>query len=51
VISGFLRDLSTRDVESALQEVFEEPIASKGTASRICEDTPGAIPPVVPAAS
>lgn len=39
VISSFLRGLSTRDVEAALQEVFEEPIASKATASRICEDT------------
>jgi putative transposase len=35
VISGFLRGLSTRDVE----EVFEEPVASKSTVSRICEDT------------
>jgi putative transposase len=39
VISGFLRGLSTRDVEAALEEVFEEPIASKATVSRICEDT------------
>jgi putative transposase len=39
VISGFLRGLSTRDVEAALQEVFEEPVASKSTVSRICEDT------------
>jgi putative transposase len=39
VISGFLRGLSTRDVEAALEEVFEEPIASKGTVSRICEET------------
>jgi transposase-like protein len=39
VISSFLRGLSTRDVEAALEEVFEEPIASKGTVSRICEDT------------
>lgn len=39
VISGFLRGLSTREVESALEEVFEEPIASKSTVSRICEDT------------
>ncbi len=34
VISGFLRGLSTRDVEAALEEVFEEPIASKSTVSR-----------------
>jgi putative transposase len=39
VISSFLRGLSTRDVEAALQEAFEEPIASKSTVSRICEDT------------
>ncbi len=39
VIAGFLRGLSTRDVEAALEEVFEEPIASKSTVSRICEDT------------
>lgn len=39
VISGFLRGLSTRDVEAALAEVFEKPVASKSTVSRICEDT------------
>jgi putative transposase len=39
VISSFLRGLSTRDVEAALEEVFEEQIASKSTVSRICEDT------------
>ncbi|HEX7513287.1 MAG TPA: IS256 family transposase [Candidatus Methylomirabilis sp.] len=39
VISSFLRGLSTRDVEGALKEVFEEPIASRSTVSRICEDT------------
>jgi putative transposase len=39
VISGFLRGLSTRDVEAALEEVFEEPIASRSTVSQICEDT------------
>jgi len=39
VISGFLRGLSTRDVERTLEEVFEQPIASKSTVSRICEDT------------
>ena len=39
VISSFLRGLSTRDVEAALKETFEEPIASKSTVSRICEDT------------
>ncbi len=39
VISGFLRGLSTRDIEAALEEVFEEPVASKSTVSRVCEDT------------
>ena len=39
VITGFLRGLSTRDIEAALEEVFEEPVASKSTVSRICEDT------------
>src|SRR5271154_567218 len=39
VISSFLRGLSTRDVEAALEETFEQPIASKSTVSRICEDT------------
>jgi putative transposase len=39
VISSFLRGLSTRDVEAALEEVFEESIVSKSTVSRICEDT------------
>jgi putative transposase len=39
VICSFLRGLSTRDVEAALEETFEEPIVSKSTVSRICEDT------------
>jgi putative transposase len=39
VISSFLRRLSTRDIEAALEEVFEQPIAPKSTVSRICEDT------------
>jgi putative transposase len=39
VISGFLRGLSTRDIEAALEEVFGQPVASKSTVSRICEDT------------
>jgi transposase-like protein len=39
VISGFLRGLSTRDIEAALEEVFEAPVASKSTVSRVCEDT------------
>jgi putative transposase len=39
VICSFLRGLSTRDVEATLAETFEEPIVSKSTVSRICEDT------------
>ena len=39
VICSFLRGLSTRDVEAALEETFEEPMASRSTVSRICEDT------------
>ena len=39
MISGFLRGLSTRDIEAALEEVFEEAIASRSTVSRICEGT------------
>ncbi len=39
VITGFLRGLSTRDIEAALEEVFEQPIASKSTVSQICQDT------------
>jgi putative transposase len=39
VICSFLRGLSTRDIEAALAETFEEPIASRSTVSRICEDT------------
>lgn len=50
VISGFLRGLSTRDVEAALEEAFDEPVASKSTVSRICEDHPRALPAMVPAA-
>jgi transposase-like protein len=41
VISSFLRGLSTRDIEAALEETFDEPIASRSTVSRICEDSRG----------
>ena len=46
VISSFLRGLSTRDVEAALAETFEEPIASKSTVSgpssrNVSSRTPG----------
>ncbi|TML91107.1 MAG: hypothetical protein E6G08_01065 [Actinobacteria bacterium] len=38
VISSFLRGLSVRDVEAALEEAFETPVVSKSTVSRICAD-------------
>jgi putative transposase len=37
ILCSFLRGLSVRDVEAALEETFEEPIVSKSTVSRICE--------------
>ncbi len=37
VLCSFLRGLSVRDVEAALEETFEEPMVSKSTVSRICE--------------
>jgi putative transposase len=39
VIASFLRGLSVRDVEAALEEAFEGPVVSKSTVSRICTDT------------
>jgi putative transposase len=39
VISSFLRGLSTRDVEAALEETFDEQLASRSTVSRVLEDT------------
>ncbi len=36
VLCSFLRGLSVRDVEAALEETFEELIVSKSTVSRIC---------------
>ncbi|MCA1678323.1 MAG: IS256 family transposase [Actinobacteria bacterium] len=39
VIASFLRGLSVRDVEAALEEAFDEPVVSKSTVSRICQDT------------
>jgi transposase-like protein len=39
VISSFLRGLSVRDVEAALEEAFDERVVSKSTVSRICTDT------------
>src|SRR6266508_6930517 len=37
VLCSFLRGLSVRDVEAALEETFEAPMVSKSTVSRICE--------------
>ncbi|MER3412286.1 MAG: IS256 family transposase [Thermoleophilia bacterium] len=37
VLCSFLRGLSVRDIEAALEETFDEPIVSKSTVSRICE--------------
>ena len=39
VICSFLRGLSVRDVEAALQETFDEPVVSKSTVARVCSDT------------
>jgi transposase-like protein len=39
VIASFLRGLSVRDVEAALEEAFGGPVVSKSTVSRICTDT------------
>jgi putative transposase len=39
VIVSFLRGLSVRDVEAALEEAFDGPVVSKSTVSRICTHT------------
>ncbi len=39
VICSFLRGLSVRDVEAALEETFDQPVISKSTVSRVLEDT------------
>ncbi|MDQ3318940.1 MAG: transposase [Actinomycetota bacterium] len=39
VVASFLRGLSVRDVEAALKEAFDEPVVSKSTVSRICQET------------
>jgi len=39
VVCSFLRGLSVRDVEAALEEAFEGPVVSKSTVSRICAST------------
>jgi putative transposase len=50
VISAFLRGLSTRDVEGALEEVFEQPIASKSNRLANLRGHPRALPAMVPTA-
>jgi transposase-like protein len=39
VICSFLRGLSVRDVEAALEDTFDQPVISKSTVSRVLEDT------------
>jgi len=39
VVCSFLRGLSVRDVEAALEETFGEQVVSKSTVSRICMET------------
>ena len=39
VVCSFLRGLSVRDVEAALEEAFDGPVVSKSTVSRICAQT------------
>lgn len=38
VICSFLRGLSVRDVEAALEETFGEQVISKSTVARVCKD-------------
>ena len=39
VVCSFLRGLSVRDVEAALEEAFDGPVVSKSTVARICAST------------
>ena len=39
VVCSFLRGLSVRDIEAALEEAFDAPVVSKSTVARICQDT------------
>ena len=39
VVCSFLRGLSVRDVEAALEEAFDGPVVSKSTVSRVCAAT------------
>ena len=45
VLCSFLRGLSVRDVEATLEEAFDEPMVSKSTVSRICEQARAATAP------
>jgi putative transposase len=50
VICSFLRGLSVRDVEAALQETFGEQVISKSTVARVCKDVAdryAACPPTI----
>src|SRR4051794_24223059 len=39
VICSFLRGLSVRDIEAALEETFDQPVIGKSTVARVCQDT------------
>jgi putative transposase len=39
IICSFLRGLSVRDIEAALEETFDEPVIGKSTVARVCQDT------------
>ncbi len=39
IICSFLRGLSVRDVEAALEECFGEQVIGKSTVARVCKDT------------
>jgi putative transposase len=39
IVCSFLRGLSVRDVEAALEETFDEPVIGKSTAARVCQHT------------
>jgi len=38
IVCGFLRGLSVRDVEAALEETFGEQVVGKSTVARVCKD-------------
>src|SRR3954449_2007095 len=39
IICSFLRGLSVRDIEAALEETFDQPVIGKSTVARVCQDT------------